>query len=818
MVNDIASQNLSPNLNRRLVRWSLSEIKQGQLWPVAVALTLIIACIFALTALAQRMEQVVVKQGKQALTADSVFVTANPVPQSLTQGIEELGLDSSQQTRFATMAFSDNGMKLITVKAVDDRYPLQGEMVLNDNKQNHHQVKAGELWLDERLFADLNVNIGDAVTVGDADFIISGRIVEEPGLSFNPFQQMPSAFIHSDDLDKTGAIQLGSRVRYSVYLNGDEQVIESLKDIVELTPSDRWRDQNSASRTNDVFQRTEQYLSLTVAIVVIMAATTLVLTCQHYVSTRRKTIAMLKSLGASRGWILRWLTTQVTILLVTSIVIGIGLGIGLEYLLRIPLLDLLPDPLPRYDWQPAGIAILTSVLIAVPALGIPLTSLLNVGAVNVMQVQQDVTKKRVYWLVAVPIVPMLAIYHDNLLVWIVLGGMLALFVCLALLSVGITRVLAKLPLSTALRLALSRINRSMASTGVQFGALALSLMLLSVMWLVRTDLLTDWQKTIPEDAPNAFALNIAPYERDAYLSVLDDNQIDRSDAYPIIRGRLTQVNGEDAKERTTGDSEGGDALRREINFTFGDNIPTHNTVLKGEWSQTGGVSVESDVAQDLGLSIGDELSFVINSTPINAKVNSIRQVEWRDMKPNFYFIFTPDVLADIPATYLVSFRVDDSHNTLLSNLSRQHPTVSLMDIRTMGAKIQSLLEQIVWSITLLAAIGVLSGMLLIFTLLRLSLSQRQDEIQLYRTLGASKKRVKQTIWAEYGLMALVAGIIASLGSELVVGGIMHFGFDLPATPHFVLWAALPLLTFCTLALVVNSLIKRLLTPINKAFS
>ncbi|NOI82103.1 FtsX-like permease family protein [Vibrio tubiashii] len=812
------SNSASASLNRRLVKWSTSEIRQGQLWPVTIALILIIACIFALTALAERMEQVVVKQGKQALTADTVFISSNPISESFETLAADNELTTSSQTRFGTMAFSDNGMKLITVKAVDSLYPLQGEMVLSDDKQNYSHVKQGELWLDERLFSQLNVSVGDAVTLGDADFIVTGRIVEEPGLSFNPFQQMPSAFIHSDDIERTGAVQLGSRVRYSKFINGDETNIETLKSNIELTPSDRWRDQNSASRTNEVFQRTEQYLSLTVAIVVIMAATTLVLTCQHYVTTRRKTIAMLKSLGASKKWIVRWLLTQVSILLVAAVVLGVSLGVVLEYLLRIPLVELLPNPLPSYGLKPIVISVMTSILIAIPALGIPLVGLTNVSAVNVMQPQAETggTKSR-YWLVLVPIIPMLLAYYDNLLVWIVLGGIVALFAILAFVSVLATRALGKVPLSAALKLALSRINRSTMATGIQFGALALSLMLLSTMWLVRTDLLTDWQRTLPKDAPNAFALNIAPYEKDAYLKVLDDAGILRSEDYPIIRGRVVNINGVDAKSKAKGE-EGSDALRREINFTFATGIPEHNEVLSGEWTPSNGVSVEADVANDLGLKIGDELEFVINSIQIKAKVNSIRHVEWRDMKPNFYFIFTPDVLENIPATYLVSFKVEDEHDALLNQLSRQHPTVSLMDIRVMGAKIQELLGQIVWSITLLAGIGVLSGLLLIFTLLRLSLGQRQEEIQLYRTLGASKKRVEQTIWAEYGLMALVAGVIAIIGSEIVVGAIMLFGFELQPQIHWMLWILLPIGTFFTLALVVNSLIKRLLTPINKAFS
>lgn len=805
-------------LNRRLFSWSLNEIRHGQLWPVSIALTLIIACIFALTALAERMEQVVVKQGKEALTADTVYSSSNPVPPALYAAVDQQGLTSSLQTRFATMAFSDRGMKLITVKSVDSLYPLRGELLLTDDNQLYQRVNPGELWLDERLFAQLDVEIGDAVTVGDADFVVSGRIVEEPGLSFNPFQQMPTAFIHSDDLDKTGAIQLGSRVRFNLYLNGEQDVIDVVKSSVELTPSDRWRDQNSASRTNEVFQRTEQYLSLTVAIVIIMAATTLVLTCQHYVSTRKKTIAMLKSLGASRRWISRWLWTQVLILMVSATIMGIAIGIGLEVLLRIPLVDLLPNPLPSYGLKPALIAVSTSVLIAVPALGIPLLGLLQVSAANVMQ--SNVTggeSRSYYWLMAVPLIPMLLMYYENTLVWIVLSGIVILFFVLGALSLLLTKALSKMPLPTSMKLALSRINRSSIATGIQFGALGLSLMLLAIMWLVRTDLLTDWQRTLPEDAPNAFALNIAPYEKDAYLNALDDNEIERSDAYPIIRGRLSLINGKDAKEYANG-GEGTDALRREINFTFGDGIPSHNDLLKGAWTSSKGVSVESEVAEALGLELGDELSFVINSQTVSAKVNSIRHVEWRDMKPNFYFIFSPDVLESIPSTYLVSFRLEDKHDQLINVLSRNHPTVSLMDIRSMGAKIQELLKQIVWSITVLAALGVMSGVLLIFTLLRLSIGQRQTEIQLYRTLGASRKRVVRTIWAEYGVMSLVAGFIAAIGAEIVVGALMKFGFELTPNLHIMLWIALPVVTFLTLALVVNSMLKRLLTPINKAFS
>ncbi|EGR4671174.1 FtsX-like permease family protein [Vibrio parahaemolyticus] len=792
-----------------MVRWSLGEIRQGNLWPISVALVLVIASIFALSALASRMEQVIVKQGKDALTADAVFVSANPLSDSLLKSTEQL--ERSVMTRFSTMAFSDNGMQLISVRGVDESYPLMGELVLDGNESG--RVKPNQLWLDERIMAQLEVNKGDNVTIGDADFTVSGAVLMEPGLSFNPFQQMPAAYIHQSDVEKTGAIQVGSRVQYRLFLKADNAALKQLQDKTVLSPSDRWRTQDTASRSNEVFDRTTQYLSLTVAIVIIMAATTLVLTCQNYVNSRTQTIAMLKSLGASRRWIEKWLLIQVAILLVTASIVGLILGSGLEYLLRIPLKDLLPNPLPSYGVTPFIVAVVSAILITVPALGIPLLGLIKTPALEVLQQGTAQRSWKRLLLVLVPVLPLLALYANNTLVWIVLAGIVALFVVLAGLSIALTKLFSRFATKPAMKLALSRINRTPITSGLQFGALSLSLMLLSIIWLVRSDILADWERTLPADAPNVFALNIADYELANYLETLDKNGVTRSQAFPIIRGRLTEINGQNVKD-VEYEGEGSDAIRRELNLTWGDQLPEYNDVLSGEWTNANSVSVEADVARDLGIQLGDKLRFVINSQNFDATVDTIRHVEWRDMKPNFYFIFSSDVMANVPGSYLISYRINEGNESLLTSMSRAHPTVSVLDIRTMGEKIQALIQQIVSAITILALLGVIAGLLLIFTLLRLSLSQRQQEIRLYRTLGSSKKRINTTLWAEYGIMALVASSVAVMAAEACVAAVMKYGFDLNAQIHPELWIALPLATFVTLALVVMSLLKRLLTPVN----
>lgn len=804
-----SNQKAKHSPNKSLMRWSLGEIRQGNLWPISVALVLVIASIFALSALAARMEQVIVKQGKDALTADAVFVSANPIPDALIAATDKL--ERSTMTRFATMAFSETGMQLVSIRAVDEQYPLMGDLVLDSSSSGH--VKANQLWLDERIMSQLEVNKGDIVTIGDADFTVSGAVLMEPGLSFNPFQQMPSAYIHQSDVEKTGAIQVGSRVQYRLFLKGDDITLNQLQDSTELSPSDRWRTQDTASRSNEVFERTTQYLSLTVAIVIIMAATTLVLTCQSYVNSRTQTIAMLKSLGASRRWIEKWFLIQVTILLVSASIVGLLLGSGLEYLLRIPLKDLLPNPLPSYGVTPILISVVSAVLITVPALGIPLLGLIKTPALEVLQQGSGKRSWKRMWLVLVPVVPLLILYANNTLVWIVLAGIAALFVVLAVVSVMLTKLFARISTKPAMKLALSRINRTPVTSGLQFGALSLSLMLLSIIWLVRSDILADWARTLPADAPNVFALNIADYELESYLDTLDKNGVIRSQAFPIIRGRLVEVNDVSVKEIKS-QGQGSDAVNRELNLTWGDALPEYNEILSGSWTNKTSVSVEAQVADDLGIKLGDKLRFVINSQNFDATVDSIRHVEWRDMKPNFYFIFSSDVMASLPGSYLISYRIDEGNNALLTSMSRAHPTVSVLDIRTMGDKIQQLIQKIVSAITILALLGVVAGLLLIFTLLRLSLSQRQEEIRLYRTLGSSKKRINMTLWAEYGIMALVASGIAVCAAEACVAAVMKYGFQLSPQIHPELWIALPVATFFVLALVVMSLIKRLLTPVN----
>ncbi|MDO6500113.1 ABC transporter permease [Photobacterium sanguinicancri] len=837
----VTTRQRTPHL---LSRWSWRELWQGQLWPVAVALTLIIACVFALSALVVRVEKIMTDQGRSVLAADLVLVSGNPIDDDILTSASQRGLTLSKQTRFGTMAFSDENMQLVSVKAVANDFPLRGNLALSSGEvvsvQSQH-VQPGELWLAERLFSLLAVKEGDEVMIGDAQFTVSGLIAQDPELSFNPFSQMPAVLIHQDDIARTGAVQLGGRVQYRMYFVGADDALALFRQSIELQVGQRWISESTQGRTGDLIDRARQYLSLTLILVIIMASATLVLTCQHYTASRRETVAMMKSLGARKAWLWRWLAGQLLMLFAFAAVLGVGLGALLETLLRLPLGDILPDPLPPMGLTPILTSVLVALLVAIPGMGISLIKLVNTPAIAVMQPEGSAqsgsgllntglsnTRQASPWrfgLVLLPLGALLIWFGDNTLMWLTLLGLAVMLILLAAIGVAVVALLRKKRWGPAMQLALSRIGRSPLATGAQLAALTASLMLLAVIWLLRTDLLADWHQTLPPDAPNVFALNISEAETQSYLAALDAQNIEHSSMYPVIRGRLVASNGEqfltnnqipqdNKNAQASGDqAQPDEALRRELNFTWRELPPVHNQIIAGAWGGEGTVSVEQGIAERLSIQVGDELEFTVNSQPFSATVGSVRHVEWRNMRPNFYFIFSPDVVAELPATFLVSFRIGSDQSPLLNQLGRDYPTVSLMDLRTMASRIQLMLQQVSLSLSVLAALGVVSGLLLVLTLLRLGLSQRQQEMKLYRTLGASRQRISATVWSEYGTMALIAGVMATLGAESMVAALVHFGFELTPQWHPLLWLGLPTIAVGLVLALAQSMLPKLLQPL-----
>lgn len=807
-------------------RWQCRELMSENLWQMLLALAFIMSSVFALTVLSLRFEQLIKNQTSNALTADLVLHSSSDRSEELSQLANSAGLQFSRQIQANTMAFGQSEMQLVSMKAVDRAYPLKGRFLLKNAVTEQSHVGKDEVFLETSLLERLDLNIGDSVSLGDADFIVSGEVRYSPELSIGIFAQQPSVFLDINNIEKTGALQPGARTSYRYYFAGDAAALTNLKDRLTLSPSERWEDGETPSRLSEMTGKANQYITMTLVFIVLMSAATILVSSQYFYERKRQRLQILNYLGMTKKGMFLLLFAQLTTVFIFALLLALVLGFALEELLIYFLSQLLKDGLTSVNYiYPIMVALLSGFFIVLPIWSETIWRLfktLTPENADKQTKQAGKTKTHLlrWLLIALPLVLLLVSFGTNLLLWLTSIGVILSFIGLGLLSfltIYISeRYLKKKTLSVSFKLALSHLKQHPWMALTQLGALSLSLLLLSSLFLVRKDLLSQWEQWIPSDAPNIFALGIPQSDKDRYQDLLTEESLLHSPLYPIIRGRITHLNGDYLDPEKEYNGEQVRTLSREVNFTWRDSLPKDNIVLSGNFTGSG-VSVEQGIAERLNISLGDTLTFRMNAEDITATVNSIRTVEWRNLTPNFFFIFTPDILADIPASYMVSFRLPeqsaDSDKTF-SHLAKSFPSVVLLDLRQLVSEAQTRLSQLNNALSLLAFLAILSGILLIFTLLQQGLLQRRKQLRLYRLLGASKQQLQRTLYYEYGVMAVMASLAAVVFSEAIMMMIQVKFLESSITLHPLMWALLPIVTIILLFLAIGSTLRRVVRAIH----
>ena len=373
------------------------------------------------------------------------------------------------------------------------------------------------------------------------------------------------------------------------------------------------------------------------------------------------------------------------------------------------------------------------------------------------------------------------------LLWAVLAGAVVLALLCGVLGWGLLWMLKRLTLKALpLRLAVNRLLRQPWSTLSQLAAFSLSFMLLALLLVLRGDLLDRWQQQLPPESPNYFLINIAPEQVAAVKTFLAGHHVTATEFYPIVRARLTQINGQAAENNKD------EALNRELNLTWRSERPDHNPLVAGSWPpKAGEVSIEEGLAQRLGVKPGDSVTFTGDTQDFSAKVSSVRKVDWESLRPNFFFIFPPGALDGQPQSWLTSFRWDNG-NTLLTQLNREFPTVSLLDIGAILRQVGQVLTQVSRALEVMVVLVTACGILLLLAQVQVGMRQRYQELVVWRTLGAGKSLLRTTLWAEFALLGVVSGVVAAIGAEVALAMLQTKVFDFPWTPDWRLWVMLPL--------------------------
>jgi putative ABC transport system permease protein len=796
-------------------RWFWREWRSPSLLIVWLALTLSVACVLALGSISDRMDKGLSQQSRDFIAGDRVLRTAHPVPEGWLLDARQQGLKVSRQLSFTTMTYAGDRPLLANVKATDAAYPLYGQL---ETLPANLKPVPGSVLVAPRLLALLDIKVGDNLEVGDTTLRIAGEIVQEPDSGFNPFQTAPGIIINLADVDKTGAVQPGSRLTYRYMFAGAPTDIQRYEERLkpQLKPDQRWYGlEESGSALGKSLQRSQQFLLLSALLTLLLSIAAVAVAMSHYCRSRYDLIAVLKTLGAGRKALSKLIIGQWLAVLLLAGTCGSVIGLGFEAVLIRLLAPVLPGELPAaggWPWLWAmGALVMISLLVGLR----PYRQLLATQPLRVLRrdVVANVWPLR-YFLpaTAVIVVGLLTVLMGaSTLLWAILAGMVVLALLLGGIGWGSLLLLRRITLKNlALRLAVNRLLHQPWVTISQLAAFSLSFMLLALLLVLRGDLLDRWQQQLPPDSPNYFLLNMTTSQVPQVKAFLQQHQLHEETFYPIVRVRLSEINQQVATERVHEDDPGGEAVNRELNLTWQSNLPDHNPLTAGTWPpKTGEVSMDEGIAGRLKIQLGDTLTFSGDTQSFSAKVTSLRQVDWESLKPNFYFIFPPGALDGQPQTWLTSFRYDGD-GKVLTQLNRQFPTLSLLDIGSILKQVGGVLQQVSRALEVMVVLVVICGGLLLLAQVQVGMRQRRQELVVYRTLGAGKRLLRSTLWCEFALLGLVAGIAAAVGAEAALWLLQTKVFDFPWAPTPVLWWALPLLSALLLSLCGGWLGVRLL--------
>lgn len=777
-------------------RWFWREWKTPSLLIVWIALSLSVACVLSLGKISDRLTQGLNLQNREFLAGDRVLRASKPVPEAWLEQATQRGVTVSRQLSFMTMTYAGEQTQLASVKAVEMSYPLYGKL---ETKPEGVKPGVGKVLVAPRLLALLNIKVGDRLEVGDAEFQVAGELLTEPDAGFNPFQTAPKILIDYKDIEKTGAVQPGSRLTYRYMFAGDEKAIERVENIIkpQLTSSQRWQGgADSEGAVGKSLERAHYFLLLSAVLTLLLSVASIAVSMGHYCRSRYDLIAVLKTLGAGRAALRKFIIGQWVMILILSAICGSLAGLSFEWMLLKALMPFMPSHLPQAGIRPWLWALGSLIAIALIVGVRPYKQLLATRPLRVLRndVVTTVWPLRYYLpvILLITIILLALMAGFSLILWSLLAGLLVLALLLGVVGWLTLLLLRRLTVSSlAVRLAINRLLRRPWITASQLASFALSFMLLALLIVVRGDLLSRWQQQLPPESPNYFLLNISTEQVPEVSRFLQQHQIIPGDFYPIVQARLTQINGVTATDVVGEDAPGGGSVNRELNLTWREKAQDYSPVTEGTWPpKADEVSMEQNLAKNLGVKLGDTLVFTGDTKTFSVKVSSFRRVDWESLRPNFFFIFPPGVLENQPQTWITSFRHQGDNQSLVQ-LNREFPTVTVLDIGAMIQQIGRVLQQVGKALEVMVVLVLVCGFLLLLAQLQVGMRQRQKELIVYRTLGAGKKLLGKTLWYEFAILGLVSGLVAVFGAEIALWLLQSRIFDFPWEPNYFLWVCLP---------------------------
>src|SRR6202790_4234287 len=623
------------------------DLKSGELSVLLLALSVAGLSLTAVGFFTSRISQGVRAQAAEVLAADLRLESPNPIAPRYFAEARARGLKSARIMSFPTAIFSGDVSQLTALNAVTASYPLRGHVRIADApfgvaRATDRVPGRGEVWIDARIIAQLKIALGTPLRIGAASFRVTQVLDYRPDQGTGFVNLAPAALLNFDDLASTELIQPGSRVTYAALFAGPAAAITDFREYLVSTkaPGERSREVDEASRQlNSAIDRAGRFLNLASLASVLLAAVAVAMGARRYATRHIDAVALMKCMGASQGFVLAISVIELTLLAVVAVAIGALLGYlaqaGLAWVLR----DLIRTELPAASPAPLPIALVTVLAMLIGFALPPLLQLKSTPPARVLRKTVSAPPLRYGLSYVLALAALFAILwslvRDTELVLSVLAGVLGVGLVLTLAGYALVRLTGRLRggVGVAWRYALANVSRRGGGSVVQIVAFGLGLMVLLLLAVVRSDLLADWRRSLPNNVPNNFLINIRPEERQSLEEFLKARGLGQPQMYPMIRARMTAINAQPAASIHLKAENGRGFLEREQNLTWAAALMDDNQLLAGQWWTPKDfgkplVSISSEVQEALQLKLGDELTFDVAGETLSVKVASVRKIRW----------------------------------------------------------------------------------------------------------------------------------------------------------------------------------------------
>ena len=784
------------------------ELRSGEVVVLLAAVVLAVAALTAVGFLTDRIGKAVERQANEVLAADLRLRSQDPIPDSWRELAAGYGLRTADMASFPTVVFAGDESALTTLLAVTADYPLRGTVRISDalfsEQREARGIPApGEVWADSALLARVGADVGDTLYVGEAEFRIAAVLTYRPDQSIGFASLAPTLLMNTVDLDATGLIGVGSRVRYALLIAGDEDSVSTFNDAIEdqLPESLRMSSaEESSERAYAAADRAKRFLSLTAVISLLLSAVAISMSARRFAHRRMDTVALMKSLGATQNFVISVATVQLVVLGIIGVAAGSVVGFAAEEVLSWMLADIirgdLPDPGPMPVVLASGSAVVLLVGFALPSL----IQLRNTPPLRVLRHDVMPPAPSRIFVGGLSLAAVAALLYrsvgDPAMLVIVLGGIIVIAAALYLVGRGLVAAMGRFRsgVGVAWRYGLANVARRGRASAVQVVAFGLGLTVLLLLTLVRTDLLEGWRQTLDQDAPNHFLINIQRSETESVTAIFESRGVAPPDFAPLVRARMTTINGESVKDREYPAEDAQWFVNREQNLSWAQELSNSNELLEGEWwppDYDGPplASIEEEVAMETGLGIGDMLRFEIAGQELDAEIASVRRINWDSFMPNFFLVLSPGALDDYPATFIASMRVEDDEKGALVDLVREHPTISVIDLDAILQQVRGIIEKASMAVQAVFFFTLAAGIAVLFAAVQSTIDERRFESAMLRALGARKRVVFSGVMAEFAALGAAAGILASAGASILAAVLATQLFDLQYSFNPMLWVA-----------------------------